>query len=234
MKSDSLEEEFAYHRDILRWAILFKAIRGLKRDRMSIVTELESVLLATGVLLLARGDLYNFISRIFGVGTEGVERIVQTKFRCWEATNVAIVFARTYKILQDSGITEPQKIADKILYPAIESISLEEELQSSESLQQKWANLLASAAKGESVHPRYLRIMSELSPVDAKVLDTLYSLLKPIPIKEMAVRINILEEKVEESCVILQEEGLIFWHEEKKIQLARLGEQFLGIVNSNP
>lgn len=61
-------------------------------------------------------------------------------------------------------------VSPKLLFPIIENSSLEED----DYLQQKWVNLLTSAAIGNDIHPSYPRILAELNPLDAKILEILF------------------------------------------------------------
>jgi hypothetical protein len=69
---------------------------------------------------------------------------------------------------------KPQPVPGRILLPLIESCSLEEE----PDLQRRWAALLANAASdGESskVLPGYVEALRQLTPVQARLLEWLYS-----------------------------------------------------------
>src|SRR5207245_11092959 len=43
-----------------------------------------------------------------------------------------------------------------------------------EMLISKWARLVASAASGEDVHTAYLKVLAEITPAEARLLDALY------------------------------------------------------------
>ena len=64
-----------------------------------------------------------------------------------------------------------QKPVDlKTFMPLIEFCSLEED----HDMVSKWAGLLASAASGGMVLPSFVRILSDLSPDEARVIDYIY------------------------------------------------------------
>lgn len=78
------------------------------------------------------------------------------------------------EMLEEAGI-DPQAIALKVLVPLLEGASLESDAEP--AMQRRWASLLANAAAGEGgaqVLPSFPRILSELSPEEATILDTLY------------------------------------------------------------
>jgi abortive infection alpha-like protein len=69
--------------------------------------------------------------------------------------------------LRQAGI-EPKPVELKILIPIIQHSSVEENTD----LASIWAGLLASAAAGEEIHPSYPKILAELTPGEARLLNT--------------------------------------------------------------
>jgi hypothetical protein len=64
---------------------------------------------------------------------------------------------------------KPKEIPLKVLVPLLEKSSLED--IDDNTMIDKWGNLLASAASGDSVQPRYISILGELSGLQVKFLD---------------------------------------------------------------
>ena len=62
---------------------------------------------------------------------------------------------------------EPKPVKLNILVPILQYSSLENDNE----LVSKWSGLLASAAAGQSVHPSYPKILAELTPEEARLLD---------------------------------------------------------------
>jgi len=77
---------------------------------------------------------------------------------------------KSMKQLEDAGL-HPQEVPVKTLVPLMENASLEDD----EELSDRWASLLANAAAGGDVPPSFTRILSDLEPVHARVLDELYN-----------------------------------------------------------
>lgn len=78
------------------------------------------------------------------------------------------------EFLNASGIT-PHAVSVKVLVPLLDGASLEDE--ENEEMIDRWAALLAHAAAGapvEMVLPSFPRILAELSPAEAVLLDSLY------------------------------------------------------------
>lgn len=68
------------------------------------------------------------------------------------------------------GAVTPETVADKLAVPILQAASLEDD----ETLQEKWAGLLASAAdpaSRDNVHPSFPELLRGLSPQEAKFLD---------------------------------------------------------------
>ena len=99
------------------------------------------------------------------------------------------LFARTKEKLGDAGIS-PKQVPLKILYPLIQNVALEED----DSLQDKWAALLANSCKeGNGVLPSFPDILKQITPAEAKFLDSAFDEISEggygpkSPIKEAAL-----------------------------------------------
>lgn len=91
------------------------------------------------------------------------------KFKRWENTLNLLVSAKKITDLTQKELLEPPL---KISVPLIESASLEDE----EELQEKWAILLANSLTCEkNIKPIYIEILKQLSSIEVKILDKLYS-----------------------------------------------------------
>lgn len=103
------------------------------------------------------------------------------------------------KILQQASIelekrgSKPQQIPLKTLIPILEGASLESD---DENLQTKWSNLLVSAASGNSTHPSFSKILSELTSAEAKLLDYLY--LQYLELELQEKKLNELTDKLKQ------------------------------------
>jgi hypothetical protein len=97
--------------------------------------------------------------------------IVLIRYSKWRLKQATKVVEGAGKILAELDL-EPNVCKPKILLPLIEQASLEDD----EDLTKKWMGLLASSVTGNSIHPSYSRILSELVQSEAKIIDYLYSL----------------------------------------------------------
>jgi hypothetical protein len=81
-------------------------------------------------------------------------------------------FALTKEMIEAAGF-DPKAVSPKLFLPILQNASIEE----NETLQSKWAALLANAAKGddeETVHVGFIEVLKQLSPQDTLFLGNLY------------------------------------------------------------
>lgn len=71
-------------------------------------------------------------------------------------------------LLEEHGI-RPEEVGLKVLQPFIDGAQLEDD----EQMRAKWAGLLASASAGDEVPPAYPRFLAQLSPEEARLLDSI-------------------------------------------------------------
>ena len=93
------------------------------------------------------------------------------------------MLTRALAMLDESGLA-PGWVPAKTLVPLLEFAGLEDD----EDMQERWAALLANAAVGDAgreVVPSFVRILQELSPPEAKMLDWLAGLPDGSPVAEL-------------------------------------------------
>lgn len=114
---------------------------------------------------------------------------------------------------------EPVEVAPRLLLPIFDHAALEDNAELSE----KWAALLANAANGAApgrIRPIYIQTLSNLAPLDAMILDTIFDVtlrrdphntgrVVPIHEGELVRDPNISTEEIEESINTLIACGLI-------------------------
>jgi hypothetical protein len=91
---------------------------------------------------------------------------VAEKIRFVRFQNSLRVLERASQLLANYGIN-PKAVDLKLLVPILEGAGLED----NDDLIEKWSGLLASAASGGEVLPAFARILGELGPDEAKILD---------------------------------------------------------------
>lgn len=112
------------------------------------------------------------LQALLGPATEEAGQIFADRVRYWRWKYSLSIMEQVNQTLIKKGIT-PQKIPLKTLMPIMEGISVEDE---SENLKAKWVNLISNAAAGKSIHPKYIKLFSELDGTDAIILDTAFNL----------------------------------------------------------
>ena len=81
---------------------------------------------------------------------------------------------KTQRMLKEAGIS-PQAVPPRLFLPMMEAASIEDD----EDLHTHWAALLANAAASpDLVHPSYIEVLKQLTPVEARLLDALYRIAK--------------------------------------------------------
>ncbi|MEA5467214.1 Abi-alpha family protein [Leptothoe sp. PORK10 BA2] len=112
------------------------------------------------------------LQALLGPAMEEAGQIFADRVRYWRWKNALSMLEQVNQTLLAKGIT-PQQIPLKTLMPIMEGIAVEEE---SENLKAKWVNLISNAAAGQSIHPKYIKLFSDLDSIDAIVLDTVFCL----------------------------------------------------------
>jgi len=116
-----------------------------------------------------------FLEKIVGPSLEELGGLLADQVRLFRFKKQIKILEKAQKILLDKGIN-PRKVSLKTLVPILEEGSLEED----ESMSDRWASLLATAADPSSaisVQPSFPEILKELSPKEALILDKIFDLV---------------------------------------------------------
>lgn len=148
---------------------------------IDIISAIEGAIVLQGGKALIKGDVYKSISQVLGVVSEESATITRNSFKYFNSVRLAKVFIKVYLKLKKNNVEKPQAIASKILFPTIEHISIDNEIENSENLQNMWANLLANEASGYTVSPYYYDVIKKLDSNDAKVLEQLFERFNNFP-----------------------------------------------------
>jgi hypothetical protein len=115
----------------------------------------------------------HLVEKLFGGSVEELGGMWQDALKVRRFGRQLKLFERVQKLISDAGF-EPQQVKDSISIPLLTTATLQDD----ESLQQKWACLLANAANpAAAVHPAFVEILAALAPLDAVVLDESYKRL---------------------------------------------------------
>lgn len=128
------------------------------------VTKLE------GEIEASKEEAEGFLNGIVPESIKELGGILTDTVKYWRFKNQVSIIKKAKNVLDENNLSK-QNIPLKTLVPLLEGASLEEE----ESMQTRWANLLANAVSGAiEVTPSYVEILKELSPVEALLLDKLH------------------------------------------------------------
>lgn len=112
----------------------------------------------------------SFLERLLGPMADEVGLLLQDKVRGYRFKNHLRLLAKTQKMLDDAEV-KPRRVNMKVLMPLLEGVADEDD----ELMFNRWAALLANAALPQpKVHPSFARILSELTPREAVVLEWFY------------------------------------------------------------
>ena len=112
------------------------------------------------------------VTNLFSPFTKEVGLLFALPAQLWRFKAKVIIAEKAMKFLNNRGV-KPQPVPIKLLLPVLENGCLEED----ESMIDHWATLLANAADPNatpSILPSYASILKDLSPLEAKVLDSIY------------------------------------------------------------
>lgn len=131
---------------------------------------------------------YEFIGQVVNPPLSELGGLFADKVKFFRFKNQVNIVLKAKLFLQEKGI-EPGKIPLKTLAPLINNCSWEED----PDMQTKWSSLLANAANPaytNYIHPSYIEILSQLSSVEAKLLDLMFDDYKKAPINKKAFHLD--------------------------------------------
>lgn len=109
--------------------------------------------------------LADLLNSIAGPAAEEIGLTFRDSVRVYRLKRQIRLLRRAKKMIDEAGIT-PKRIPLRVLLPLIESASIEED----DSLQDRWAALLANNAAGDYVQTLFPDLLRQLSPADATLL----------------------------------------------------------------
>jgi len=135
----------------------------------------QTIAETTGKAIDATREAGGFIARYIGGPLDQAVGIVEDKLRYVRWERQVRLFQRAEDFLKLSGLKAPTRaVPIQLAIPIVLGASLEKD----DSLQDRWAALLVNAANADfpgEVRRAYASILEQLTPLDAKILDVLYS-----------------------------------------------------------
>jgi hypothetical protein len=114
----------------------------------------------------------HLLQKLCGPAFDELGLLLQDRARVYRLKNQLRMLGKVQDMLQEAG-KEVRPVPLRTLLPLLEGAALEDD----ENLSDKWAGLLASAASSdetESTHPSFPRILCEISPREALIIDKLH------------------------------------------------------------
>ncbi len=109
----------------------------------------------------------DYLDKLIVPGLEQSGGLIGDTVAFWRFKNKVNLILKAKAFLEKKGI-EPKRLLPKVVAPLLEAGSLEEEAD----MKNRWAALLASAAeKPEKVPPAFPKILSEISSIEARILE---------------------------------------------------------------
>ncbi|MFT3812952.1 MAG: Abi-alpha family protein [Acidovorax sp.] len=135
----------------------------------------QEVAKTTGKAIDAAREAGGFIARFISGSLEQGMGIFEDRLRYTRWERRVRLMKRADEFLAQQGLIGPTKaIPLKFAVPLFQAATLED----NDELQDKWAILLVNAAtnSGLNLHRSFIDILEQLTPLEAKILDILYSL----------------------------------------------------------
>lgn len=117
----------------------------------------------------------NFLEKLLGPSIAELGELLADEVKFYRFKNQVRILLKAQESLR-KAVVNPKKVPLKIVVPILEEGSLEED----ESMSDRWASLLATAANPNSkisVQPSFPELLKELSPKEALILDKIYDLV---------------------------------------------------------
>jgi len=121
-----------------------------------------------------------FLEKIAGPPAEEFGLFLGDRVRLFRFKKQVQLLTDAQEILRQAGV-DPKKVPLKTLCPILDGASVEDDA----SMSARWAALLATAANPKStvtVQPSFPEILKQLSPLDAKILDSIFDMINQIGI----------------------------------------------------
>ena len=117
----------------------------------------------------ATSEFRKLAAQFLGPAAGEAGELFRDQLRYWRLQNQIRLFKNAKKLLDEHGI-KPGQVDNRTLLPLVEGAGAEDD----EGLSSKWAGLLASAAAGDEIPPSYPKILAQLGPAEARILDYFY------------------------------------------------------------
>jgi hypothetical protein len=122
------------------------------------------------------------LGKFLGPSADELGAALADNFRLFRVKQQIRLLRDAKQLLADEGL-DPKAVNLKTLVPLLEAAVLEED----EDMSKRWAALLASAANpanAQGVAPSFIEILKQLTPLEARLLDSVYQIIEATKIKQ--------------------------------------------------
>jgi hypothetical protein len=118
-----------------------------------------------------------FAAAVVGSPSLELGELVAEQIRAWRFKRAIKIAGKARQQMADAGL-DPRSVPLRTLAPLLDGATVTED---NDVMEDRWASLLANAAGGlHEVPPSFARILAELEPVEARVLDHVYNVMMSI------------------------------------------------------
>lgn len=141
-----------------------------------VITPDDEKLIETGIKAAVSEGLRPFtdlMTKLFGPAAEEIGLGLAAGWTAWRIKRQIRFWQQIQRTIAAAGY-DPSPVPPKMLLPIIQNASIED----NDDLQDRWAALLANAANpgaDVAVLPAFVEILKQLSSIEAKLLDDIYS-----------------------------------------------------------
>lgn len=197
------------------------------------------------VELYKESGIKELIKTLFGPAAKEFGSGLGDIVKIWREENAYKILQKVQKRMEEKQISG-SNVDKKFLLKWTEEASLE----SNESMQEKWANLLISALAGISIHPKYVETLRLLDVTDANVLEIIRDYRKTnnritndgvitklkqkgIDVPDEILRDSLSNLVTRDLCDVTTLQGKPTYNEMnvENIRISHFGNKFLNIVN---
>lgn len=136
----------------------------------------EEVAKTAGKAIDAGREMGGFIAKYIAGSLEQAMGIVEDRLKYMRFERLARMMQKTESLRRETSLLGPiRAVPLKLFIPIMQGASLEED----DDLQDRWAALLANAADASfsgEVRRSYVTLLEQITALDARILDLLYSL----------------------------------------------------------
>ena len=186
----------------------------------------QEIAKTTGKAIDAGRELGQFVAKFIKGPLEQGIGIVEDKLKYMRWERQARFMKRADDFLHEIGLEAPTRaVPMKFALPILQAASLEDD----DNLQDRWAKLLINAADAESgvdLKRAYIDILEQISPLEAQILDKIYSL--PERTKHKGLLTKYLPEQVD---IITDDPKLEHKHPIPEVELALANLARLGCIS---